>query len=53
VLLKDTDANIHALAVRWHSFDLKQIEQETQALVDLMKQKRDDVSKEHGKGAAP
>ena len=51
--LVDTDARIHALAVSWHSFDLKKIERETQALVDLMKRKRDAVGNRSGKGAAP
>jgi hypothetical protein len=44
VFQKDADARIHALAVTWHGFDLKRIERETRALVDLMKEKRDAVA---------
>jgi hypothetical protein len=50
---KDADARIHALAVTWHTFDLRKIERETQALVDLMKQKRDAVGKRSRGAAAP
>jgi len=53
VFLKDADARTHSLAVSWHSFDLKRIERETQALVDLMKEKRDAVRKRSGKGTGP
>jgi hypothetical protein len=52
-ILNDADARIHALAVIWHSFDLKKIERETQALVDLMKQKRDAAGHRSSRGAAP
>ena len=52
-ILNDADARIHALAVIWHSFDLKKIERETQALVDLMKQKRDAVGHRSSSGARP
>lgn len=53
VFLKDADARIHALDVRWHSFDLRKLERETRALVDLMKEKRDAVRTRSGGGARP
>jgi hypothetical protein len=42
---EDADPRIEALAVRWHTFDLEKIEEETRELVDFMKQKREALGK--------
>lgn len=45
------DPRIHALKVKWHAFDLSEIEPATRALVDLMKAKRDELRR--GTPSAP
>jgi hypothetical protein len=40
------DARVDALSIRWHTFDLEEIDKETQAVLDLMRQKRDEIRKQ-------
>ena len=40
---RQIDARVESLSVLWHSFDLERIEGETQAVLDVMRQKRDEI----------
>jgi hypothetical protein len=49
---REIDARVAALSVRWHTFDLEPIDGETQAVLDVMRQKRDEIRK-HRAAAEP
>lgn len=40
---EDVDARHRQLSITWHTFDLEQIDKETTALLDLLKEKRDEL----------
>jgi hypothetical protein len=39
------DGRVEALSVLWHTFDLERIDRETQAVIDVMREKRDEIRK--------
>jgi nitrate/TMAO reductase-like tetraheme cytochrome c subunit len=39
------DARIHALSVTWHTFDLDEIEEKTEAVLESVRRKREEVAK--------
>jgi hypothetical protein len=43
--LRQIDERIAALSVLWHGFDLERIDNETQAVLEVMRRKRDEIRK--------
>ena len=52
LFISEIDARVEALSVRWHTFDLEDIDAETAAVLDVMRRKRDEIRKQRA-GAAP
>ena len=42
--LEHTDAQIHALSVTWHTFDIDEIKEQTEIVIDALKRKREQVA---------
>ena len=47
---RQIDARVDGLRVLWHTFDLERIGAETQGVLDVMQQKRDEIRKGHAAG---
>jgi hypothetical protein len=50
--LDKIDVRLHDLSLRWHTFDLEEIEKDTQSLLAAIKEKRDEVRQRKRKAAA-
>ncbi len=44
-ILEELDVKIHDLSVRWHTFDLEEMDKATRSLLEEIKQRRDEVRK--------
>ena len=42
---ENVDARIRDLSVTWHTFDLDEIREETQTVLDSLKQKREEIAR--------
>jgi hypothetical protein len=50
LFFREIDGRVVALSVLWHTFDLERIEIETQAVLDVMRRKRDEIRKQKAAG---
>jgi hypothetical protein len=49
----EIDERVAALSVLWHTFDLPRIDEETQAVLDVMRRKRNEIRKPKASPSAP
>ena len=53
LFLRQIDARAASLSVLWHGFDLELIGRETQAVLDAMRKKRDEIRGQRTGAASP
>jgi hypothetical protein len=53
LFFRQIDGRVASLSVLWHTFDLERIEGETQAVLEVMRRKRDEIRKQRAAAASP